>query len=373
MTARRIALLTEIPAPFRIPLFNALAARDDANLFVLFLSERDPKRPHYERHEGEHRYRSQVLAGKHLQRRGRWIVLSRGVISALHRVRPHVVVVGGWNQPAFWLAALYARTTRTPLVAWVESTARDERPGTGPLELAKRALIRACAGFLVPGTASRAYLRELGVPDERIETAPNAVDASIFAAAVDAARADRSGLRAKLDLSGCVVLCVGRLDREKGVDVLLSAVRDLPVTVVVVGAGSRGGELSGTAPPNVRFVGAVSRAELPDWYAAADVFVLPSRSEQWGMVLNEAAHAGLPLVATDAAGAAYELIEHGSNGYRIPVEDPAALRAALGRLASDPDLRERAGARSRELVAAHTPEAWAAAVAALAARLSGRR
>jgi glycosyltransferase involved in cell wall biosynthesis len=102
------------------------------------------------------------------------------------------------------------------------------------------------------------------------------------------------------------------------------------------------------------------------WYAAADAFVLPSRSEPWGMVLNEAAAAGLPLVATEAVGAAHDLIEPGVNGFRVPVEDPAALAEVLRALASDEDLRRRAGERSRVLAERFRPELWAAAVVSAA-------
>jgi glycosyltransferase involved in cell wall biosynthesis len=113
----------------------------------------------------------------------------------------------------------------------------------------------------------------------------------------------------------------------------------------------------------------VARNETPKLYASADVFVLPSRSEQWGMVLNEAAAAGLPLIATDAAGAAYELVD---DDLRVPAGDVDALRTALRRLAADPALREAAGERARERVARLTPEAWAEGVLELARRAAGR-
>jgi glycosyltransferase involved in cell wall biosynthesis len=367
LSGARISLITEIPAPFRIPLFNTLAAHRDVDLTVHFLSDRDPKRP-YALYTHEFRYRWHVLPRRELVRGGRWVILNRGVLRALRRARPEMIVIGGWNQPAFWSAAAYARATHTPLVAWVESTERDERPGTGPLELAKRALIRACSGFLVPGSASRAYLRALGVPDGRIVTAPNAVDAGIFRAQVDALRTDNDALRARLGLAGIVFLYVGRLDPEKGVHDLLEAMRGLSATLAIVGSGSQDRELRAEAPPNVRFAGRLSREDLPEWYAAADAFVLPSRSDQWGMVLNEAAEAGLPLVATEAPGGAYDLIDHGVSGFRVPVGDPRALADALARVAADEPFRAAAGARSRELAAQHTPEAWADAVASLAQR-----
>ena len=101
--------------------------------------------------------------------------------------------------------------------------------------------------------------------------------------------------------------------------------------------------------------------------------MLPSRSEPWGMVLNEAATAGLPLVATDGVGAAHELIEDGVNGFRVPVGDERALAEALRRLADDAAFRTAAGARSRELVARLTPESWADGVVGLAGRLAAQR
>jgi glycosyltransferase involved in cell wall biosynthesis len=366
----RVVLLTEVPAPFRIPLFNALAVRPDVEPEVLFLAEQDPKRP-YPLYADEFRFAWRIVKGFELVRSGRWIVVNRGVLPALRRLRPAVVVVGGWNQPAFWTAALYARLVRVPLVAWVESTARDDRPGGLATELPKRLLVRLCALFLVPGRASADYLRSLGVASGRIVHAPNAVETRVFGDAVAAARLDRESVREELGLTRSTVLHVGRLDREKGVDVLLEAVRPLDADLAVVGAGPEVESLRRQAPPNVRFVGRVERDGLVPWYAAADVFVLAARSDQWGMVLNEAATAGLPLVSTDAPGAAHDLIEDGANGFRVPTGDTGALTEALRRLVDDPRLREAAGRRSLEIAQRYTPEAWADAVVSALRRLGG--
>jgi glycosyltransferase involved in cell wall biosynthesis len=346
----KLALLTEIPAPYRIPLFNALAERLD--LRVLFLAERDPRRGFYEPHRDEWRFEHGVLRGPTLRRGARWLVLSRGVLRELRRFRPDAVAVGGWNQPAFWLALAYCRFRRIPLLVWIESTARDARSEAKPLALARAAMVRAAAGAFVPGTASADYARSLGV--EVVELAPNAVDASVF----EQAAVDRSGR------PSCTFLYVGRLDPEKGLDTLLEAFREVPGELVVVGAGIAHERLLRLAPDHVRFEGPKDRDELVRYYRDADTFVLPSRSEPWGMVLNEAAAAGLPLVATDEAGAAHDLID--GNGFRVPAGDVAALREALTRLAEDPELRRRFGQRSRELARRFTPSAWADAVARLA-------
>ena len=340
----RVALVTEIPAPFRVPLFNALAER--VELRVLFLAEHDPRRPHYRVHTDEIEFEHEFLTRAfELRRGGRWLVVNAGVRRRLRTFAPDVVVAGGWNQPALWSA----RTLRVPTLVWVESTTRDERPGLRALEAVKRRYVRSAAGVLVPGAASADYVRTLGVAEDRIHVAPNAVDTRLF----DVERQPHDTP---------TFLYVGRLDPEKGVDVLVRAFDGVPGELLVAGAGRERDRLAEHAGENVRFLGELARDELPPVYARADVLVLPSLSEPWGMVLNEAATAGLALVATDAVGAAYDLVEDGANGFRVAAGDERALRDALDRLARDTALRSRFGVRSRELARGFTPGKWAAAV-----------
>jgi len=354
VTRPRVVLLTEIPAPYRIPLFNALAER--VELRVLFLAAQNPDRP-YRLHEEEIAFDWDVVPGPDLTVGGRWLVLNHGVA---RRVRgADAVILGGWNQPAFWTALTWAKAARRPAIAWIESTLSDSRPTA-----AKRMLARSCTGFVVPGSAAGELVRSL-VPDARVTVAPNAVDGALFASRVP----ERERLRAELGIEGCCFLYVGRLAPEKGLDVLLAAFEGIDGELVVAGSGPEEVRLRAAASPRTRLLGHVDRDELPRWYAAADVLVLPSRSEPWGMPLNEGAAAGLALVSTDAVGAAHDLIEDGVNGFRVPAGNVAALRAALVRLAADESFRRAAGIRSRELAVRFTPEAWADAVAELARSL----
>jgi len=337
----RLALITEIPAPFRIPLWNALAQRVD--LRVILLAERDPRRAYDVRRE-DWQFDARVLPGYELLRRGRWLIVNRRVRHELGDA--DAILVGGWNQPAFFQAA----RAGVPFALWVESTARDERRGR--FEWLKRRLLASAAGVVVPGSAARDYVLGLGTQPARIAVAPNAFDLAPFIHAVEQTRGSHAP----------TVLTVARLSPEKDVATLLRAVDGLDAEVVVVGDGPEAGVLRDAAPANVRFVGPVTRDDLPQWYANADVFALTSRSETWGMALSEAAAAGLPLVATQAVGGAWDLIEEGVNGYRVPVGDAEALRQALDKMLSDDDWRDRAGRRSRELAEQATPERWAETV-----------
>lgn len=360
----RLLLLTEIPAPFRIPAFNALADEENVELHVAVVSEHDPRR-RYEVDPSTFRFAYHVLGGRNLLVHGRWVALSRGLGRLLREVRPDAIIVGGWNQPAFWQALATARRRRLPTLLWVESTARDARIGSSAAHALRRVALRLGDAFIVPGRASAEFLTALGVDDTRIAIAPNTVEPGVTG------NVSREAARLALGLDGCVFLYVGRLEREKGPDVLVRAMHDVQATLAVVGGGSMRGELEQLAPQDrVVFAGQLDRAALAQWYAASDVFVLPSRSDVWGMVLNEAAAAGLPLVASVVAGGAYDLIEPGVNGYLVPAGDSAALAEALSKVAANPAWRETAGARSRELVEPFRPEAWADSVVTLVRSLA---
>jgi glycosyltransferase involved in cell wall biosynthesis len=348
---RRVVLLTEIPAPYRIPLFNALAERVD--LRVLFLRERHPSRL-YDLHRDELRFDWSIVSGIAMTVRGRWLVLNTHVAARTRGA--DAVVLGGWNQPAYWQALLLARRRHVPAIIWSESTERDRRSGRH--ERLKRLLLQRVDAFVAPGATALEYLLSLGVSADRITVAPNAVDPAIF------------GTQAHTEAGAvCRIVTVSRLAPEKGLDVLLKAIDGLAVELLIAGAGPEEARLRDVAGPNVTFLGNVERDVLPRLYAGADIAVVPSRSDPWGMSLNEAALAGLPLVSTTAAGAAHELIEEGVNGFRVPPEDPTALRAAISRLVADTEFRRAAGKRSREIATRFTPEAWADAVEAAVERV----
>ena len=282
----RVTLLTEIPAPYRIPLFNALADRVD--LRVVFLPRQNPERP-YRLHEDELRFDWEVLPGVDLTVGGRWLVVNRGVLRRLRG--SDAVVLGGWNQPAFWIALAWARATRTPAYSVGREHAGRRAHGRG-----RPAQASGCAGrtgFIVPGRASHEYVRTLA-PDGAVTSrrtpsttsCSRLVPADPTSTASASSMSDDSRRRRASTCSSAPCERSTRRSSSRAPDRKRNALRAI-------------------APANVRFLGYVDRDDLPEWYATADVVVLPSLSEPWGMPLNEAAAAGRALVSTDAAGAAW--------------------------------------------------------------------
>jgi glycosyltransferase involved in cell wall biosynthesis len=365
----RLVIVTEIIAPYRIPVFNALAERKEIDLHVVFLSENDATLRQWRVYKDEINFRYEVLPSWR-QRFGRYnVLLNRRVFSSLNKIAPDAVLCGGYNYLASWQTAGWARVHGVPLLLWSESTALDRRHGHRPVEFMKRRFLNLCAAFVVPGRSAAQYLKNLGIPDERIFTAPNAVDTNLFAALAEKARQNEIHVRARFSLPLRYFLYVGRLVRAKGVFELVEAYARLDdeirssVGLVLVGDGADRSELMQRASPitpgMIQFPGFVQREGLPEFYALADGLIFPTHSDTWGLVVNEAMSCRLPIIASDVAGCVADLVQDGWNGFVIPPVDSFQLTAAMVRLAGDAGLRIEMGSRSRERVQAYSPAAWA--------------
>src|SRR5579863_3451831 len=228
---RRLVILTEIIAPYRIPVFNALAARGDVDLHVIFLSENDPSLRQWLVYKDEIRFSYEVLPAWR-RRIGKYnLLLNGGVSSALRRAQPRAVLCGGYSYVAAWQAAFWARRHGVPLMLWSESTALDLRRRHRAVEFIKRNFRKRCHAFVAAGKASRDYLIELGAPGNSIFIAPDAVDVRFFAAAAEKARQQEHEVRVRNNLPPRYFLSVGRLVKEKGVFELLDAYAKLEASV----------------------------------------------------------------------------------------------------------------------------------------------
>jgi glycosyltransferase involved in cell wall biosynthesis len=365
----KLVIVTEIIAPYRIPVFNELALRREIDLHVLFLSESDPSLRQWRVYKDEIRFQYDVLRSWRRRFGGYNVLINRGVFSALSQIRPDAVVCGGYNYLASWEFACWAKFHRVPLLLWTESTALDSRRGLRLVEFMKSRFLSLCRAFVVSGRSQLEYLKDLGVPEQRIFTAPDAVDTRLFAALAEEARQRESQVRSRHALPLRYFLYVGRLVRAKGVFDLLEAYAQLDdeirtkVGLVFVGDGADRSELlqraSRIAPGTIQFPGFVQREGLPEFYALADAFIFPTHSDPWGLVVNEAMSSGLPVIVTSVAGCAADLVQDGGNGFVIRFGDPSQLAAAMAHLAGDSGLRVKMGSRSRERVAAYSPAAWA--------------
>ena len=348
---RRLAVVTNLPAYYRRPLFERLAERFETEFFFTGAGE-DAWLPQHGRTPATHGARA---------------------LGAAIRAGGYDCVVCGLTGRFSLLATVRAaRSAGIPFVLWVGIWAHPRTLAhTLSRPLVRRLYRRADALVVYGPHVARHIARESGRTGG-VFVAPQAVEAERFRADVPAGEPER--LRGRLGASRSVVLYVGRLEREKGLDVLLYALARSQErsTLVLAGAGSQEAALRRLAreleiEDRVRFVGYVPQERLPVVLRSADLLVLPSVRtrrflEPWGLVANEAMHAGVPVLATDAVGAAAGgLVVDGETGRIVPERDPDALAAALDELARDAELRERLGAGARNHVLRWSHEAQAEA------------
>ncbi|MGC1372202.1 MAG: glycosyltransferase family 4 protein [Candidatus Sulfotelmatobacter sp.] len=364
----KLTIITEIIAPYRIPVFNALARREELDLHVIFLAETDPTWRQWRVYKEEIEFQYDVLPSWR-RRIGKYHVLvNRRLGKALNRLRPDVLVCGGYNYLASWQALCWAKLHQVPVLLWTESTAQDHRDRHAPIEFLKSRFLRFCDGFVVPGSASAEYLKDLGIANDRIFQARNAIDIELFARLAQESRNREIQIRSELFLPSRYFLYVGRFVKEKGVFDLLRAYAQLDprlrseVGLVLAGNGADHYELmkqaSGIKPGTIRFVGFVHREELPGLYAFADALILPTHSDTWGLVVNEGMSCGLPVIVTKVAGCARDLVKDGWNGCVVPLADSAQLSRAMAALAGDSELRRQMGMRSHQIIQEYSPAAW---------------
>lgn len=371
--SRRAVVITEIIAPYRIPVFNALAQQDGIHLHVIFLAENDPTQRQWPVYKDEIRFSYQVLPGWRRRVGKHNLLLNWGMAAALRRARPDVIVCGGYNYTASWKAMGWARRNHVPFLLWLESTTRDFRSRYRLIESMKSRFLHACDGFVVPGISSFEYLRNYGAPEEIVFTAPNAVDLHFFMQRAEMVRKNAAMQRRALHLPERFFLFAGRLMAEKGVFDLLEAYAALApeirreVGLVFVGDGNARSELirrvAGVRPGSVQFAGFAQREQLAAYYALAEVFVFPTHTDPWGLVVNEAAACSLPVICSSMAGCTADLVEDHWNGRVVCAGEISQLTSVMDELARNSEVRALMSQRSRERVMRYSPEAWAEGMA----------
>jgi glycosyltransferase involved in cell wall biosynthesis len=259
--------------------------------------------------------------------------------------RYRAVIAGISGRQALPAAYAGARAARIPFVLWATIWRHPRTAAHALSYLPLRHIYRHADAIVTYGPHVSAYVKTKH-PQGPVSEAPQAVDSDFWS---QPGAPDRRG--------EFQTLFVGRLEHEKGVDVLAQAATG---TLLLAGEGP-------LKPANATLLGRQSPAQLRNLYAGSDVVVVPSLPtrdflEPWGLVVNEAFHQGTPVIATEAVGAAAGgLVRHERTGLIVPAGDVDALRAALTRLREDRALRERLGAAAKQAVASYTPQGWAQA------------
>ena len=268
------------------------------------------------------------------------------------------------------LATLARRAKRQPYYLFVANSFRDSRSSSYLSDAAKRFMFQGAAGCLATGPFQMDYARHYGGATKPITEIGNPVDTSHFERQADRLLPMRDALRKSRGWQDRFVIgYVGRLAAEKSLSTVLTAASRLSKDGLrpLVALGGRGPEQSSLQDLGqklgieLEFPGFLRDDDLCEFYASLDAFVLPSSSEPWGLVVNEAMHFELPVLVSTNVGAQH-LIQPGLSGYVFPHGNELALADDLNALATDKKRREAIGKAARRRIAAETPARWADAV-----------
>ena len=370
----RIAFVNTHPIQYFAPLYAYLTKHCGLHTTGLYLSDfslKDGFDPGFRRTvtwdvdllDG---YEAKFMGGEKASRRrigGFFSMVAPQLWSEIRRGNYDAVILHGHNLAAYHIAQAACLFSGTPVFTRCETHLKLVRATWR--RILRRPLLkmhyRGFSGFLAIGSANFDYYRAMGVPSDLIFRVPYTVDNTRFIAASKAARGDRSRMRVKLGMEPDfpAIIYASKFDRRKRPDDLLAAYARLraegvAAQLVLVGSGPLEGDLKrrviDQAIPDVIFPGFINQSELPAVYAVSDLFVLPSSNEPWGLVVNEAMCAGLPIVLSEEIGCAEDLVRVGVNGATFSAGDVTGLAAAMRPILIDANLRAAQGRASLERI-----------------------
>jgi glycosyltransferase involved in cell wall biosynthesis len=292
---------------------------------------------------------------------GPWALRDPDIVRALVKGRYEVLWLYGYNYAVHVLAAATMRLRGMPIMFQEDQTLLHPRGvlKAAAKEVGLRALFKGSFG-LYAGSESKRWFEHFGVPRERLFAVRYSVDNERLHRAHAELGPRRSELRRSFGLpeDQPLFLTVSRLVAKKQPLAVLEAFRRarqrIGCSLLIVGSGEFEGvireEIARRDIPDVAVAGWLSQSELPRAFACADAFVLFSRSENWGVVVNEAMNFGLPVLVSDKVGSGTDLVEDDRNGYVIAIEDIESLSDRMVQLGEDSRLRQKLGRRSLEII-----------------------
>lgn len=369
----KIAILVGNVSPNFATFFKMLAAHEKIDLMVYFCSDFGTKEsfdPLFNRKilwdgpplfEG---YNYKILKNYPIQSLGKFFsYMNFAVIKEIFKNDYDAIIIHGYYGFTNWLAFFTAWIKRTPIFFRGESHLLEQRP------LWRRIikypilkfLFKIVKVFLAIGKSNKEYFIFYGVPKEKIYLMPYFAENEYFVKHCSLFRKEKQKIKNELGIpqNFFVILYVAKLNHIKRPLDLLKAFELIRrykenISLLLVGEGINRSDLENYVKDhglkNVLFLGFKNRSEIPKFYAIADVFVLPSERETWGLVINEAMSCSLPVITTEIVGANFDLVRAGENGFIYPVGNIDKLAGYIKVLIENESLRDKMGKCSFEMI-----------------------
>lgn len=335
----KILFITNLPSPYRVDFFNELGKKID--LTVCYERESSSERDAKWINKSKRTYKEVFAAAKNISV-DRSIGL--GIVKELKN-KYDFVIISGWSSPSVMLAIVYCQMHNIPYI--MEDDGGLINPNGEKHKFIKKLLLRKLFAYFTTTSENITVMTSLGVEQKRIYKYPfsSVMNKDISEGILKKQKVDE--IRKSLGITeNNIILAVGQFIDRKGFDVLLNAFSNMNDDCGLYFVGGKPTKqyldiVQQNNIKNVHFIGFTEKEKLKSYYAAADIFVLPTREDIWGLVINEAMAAGLPVITTDRCGAGLELIKNNQNGFLVQVDDVDNLSEKMHLILNNKDLKNK--------------------------------
>ena len=358
----KIVILHNIISPYKTLLFNALYKVSN-DLKVLYISETERRRE-WNIKKDELKFPYEIMFKVPLDEVPT-VSLFKKTWERLNAVNPEVLIIDGYSYAVCWAGLFWAKAKGKKIILWSSSN-EDDHNRIFYKESIKRFFVKRCNAYNVYGTRSKEYLLKLEAERDKVFIMGNNTDNDFFSNETEKLKTEKVVLCQQMGNPLHNFLCVARFSAEKNILHLLDAYKrlvDKNITdwgLILVGNGPQREEyenyITKYALKNVLMPDFKQKEELPLYLALSDVFILPSISETWGLVVNEAMAAGLPVLVSRKCGCYPDLIKEGVNGFSFDPYDEFALTDLMHNIIQGRVDLEYLGKNSLEIIKEFTPE-----------------
>lgn len=356
----KVVLITNIPAHYRVALISRsskILKQNNIQLITIFNRLTYSRRKYWNIDERNFDFDYEVLnksAGFTVG--NKLFELGTGIIKKLNNIKPDVVVTAGFSIQSL-VVTRFCILRKIPYLIYLGETIFTAKIISFYFLklLIRKFMIKHASGFLAYGSKAKEYIKSFGINDEKINIVINTIDTDGFRNSLNNISCENKLSDSKINL-----LYVGDLIKRKGVDLLLKACSNVgndlkeKFTLTIVGSGKEKNNLINLAKSlnqdNIIFMGKSDFKSIPEYYHDCDVFILPSLNEPFGLVLVEAAIAGKPLLASLYAGAAYDMVEEGKNGFILDPYDIKNFAENISTLLRSKKMRDNFGKHSLKVI-----------------------
>jgi glycosyltransferase involved in cell wall biosynthesis len=355
---KKVVLITNIPNPYRVPLFNELSKQlknENTHLKIIFATK-TYKRRLFQLNENDFHFdycylnNEAITVGNNSENS---YFTYKGLFEQLKNEKPDSIIVSGFSSATVKVFS-YSLFNRVPYIIWNGSIAKKGRKDSFIRTLQRRFLTYFASAFVAYGTKAKTYLMSMGASEEKVFIATNTVDTSFFEKETEKQRA------ILVDDGIHHFIYLGYLVPRKNVGLLIEIAKILKTQrndfcIDILGDGESKNALESKVKEyqlldQIKFHGFKQKEELPPYFAKAKALLFQTDFDIWGLVLNEAMAAGVPCLSSVNAGASEDLIVNGDNGYIVDYQDKADIIEKINFIIENPEKAKEMGAHASSFI-----------------------